>query len=75
MANQRRWYAGVDQASERHHVFLTDSDGRKTGERVFKNGGEGLAEMAAWLMATSGATERPTSTSRSRCRTAPWSRR
>lgn len=38
-------------------MFLTDSDGRKIGERVFRHGGEGLAEMAAWLMATSGAAE------------------
>jgi hypothetical protein len=57
MADQRQWYAGVDWASESHHVFLTDGDGRKIGERVFKHSGEGLAEMAAWLMATSGADE------------------
>jgi transposase len=57
MTNQERWYAGVDWASESHHLFLTDGDGRKIGERVFKHGGEGLAEMAAWLMATSGASE------------------
>jgi transposase len=55
MTDQRQWYAGVDWASESHHVFLTDGDGRRIGERVFKHGGEGLAEMAAWLMATSGA--------------------
>jgi transposase len=57
MTDQRQWYAGVDWASESHHVFLTDRDGRKIGERLFKHGGEGLAEMAAWLMATSGAVE------------------
>jgi transposase len=55
MADQGKWYAGVDWASASHHVFLTDGDGRKLGERVFKHGGEGLAEMVAWLMATSGA--------------------
>jgi transposase len=57
MTDQRQWYAGVDWASESHHVFLTDDDGRKIGERVFKHGGEGLAEMAAWLLTTSGAVE------------------
>lgn len=57
MADQRRWYAGVDWASESHHVFLTDGDGRKIGERVFEHSGEGLAGMAAWLMATSGAAD------------------
>jgi transposase len=56
MTDQRQWYAGVDWASESHHVFVTDGDGRKMGERAFKHGGEGLTEMAAWLMATSGAT-------------------
>jgi transposase len=38
-------------------VFLTDGDGRKIGEKIFKHGGEGLAEMAAWLLATSGVAE------------------
>jgi transposase len=57
MDDQRQWYAGVDWASESHHAFLTDHDGRKLGEKVFKHGGEGLAEMATWLMATSGASE------------------
>ena len=55
MTDQRQWYVGVDWASESHHVFLTDADGRKIAERVFKHGGEGLAEMAAWLVAASGA--------------------
>jgi transposase len=57
MTDQRQWYVGVDWASESHHVFLIDADGRKIAERVFKHGGEGLAEMAAWLLATSGAAE------------------
>lgn len=57
MTDQKQWYAGVDWASESHHVVLTDGDGRKIGERGFRHGGEGLAEMAAWLMATSGAVE------------------
>jgi transposase len=55
MTDQRRWYTGIDWASESHHVFLTDHDGHKVGEKVFKHGGEGLAEMSAWLLATSGA--------------------
>ena len=55
MNDQTEWYAGVDWASENHHVFLTDADGRKVAERSFKHGGEGLADMAAWLMGVSGA--------------------
>jgi transposase len=57
MTDNRRWFAGVDWGSESHHVFLTDGNGCKIGERTFKHGGEGLAEMAAWLMATSGAAD------------------
>jgi transposase len=55
MADEPQWYTGIDWASESHHVFLTDGAGRKRGEKVFRHGGEGLAEMAAWLIATSGA--------------------
>jgi transposase len=57
MTNERRWYAGVDWASESHHVLLTDDAGTKLSERIFKHGGEGLAEMAAWLTATAGGAE------------------
>ena len=57
MTEQQQWYAGVDWASENHHVLIADGDGRKIGEKIFKHGGEGLAEMAVWLMATSGADE------------------
>lgn len=57
MTEQKQCFAGVDWASETHHVFLTDNDGRKIAEKVFKHGGEGLAAMAAWLMAMSNADE------------------
>ena len=57
MTDQKRWYAGVDWASESHLVFLADAEGRKIGERRFEHSGEGLADMAAWLMTTSGAAE------------------
>jgi hypothetical protein len=54
---EERWYAGVDWASESHHVFLTDGEGRKIGERIFKHGGEGLAEMGSWLLEVSCAAD------------------
>lgn len=57
MTDERRWYAGVDWASESHHVCLTDDAGTKLGEKIFKHGGEGLAEMAAWLIAMSGCVD------------------
>jgi hypothetical protein len=50
-------YAGIDWASESHHVFLTDKDGRKIGEKIFKHGGEGLAGMTAWLITTAGTID------------------
>jgi transposase len=53
MHDQQPCYAGVDWGSQSHHVVLTDGDGRKIGEKVFRHGGEGLAAMAAWLTAAS----------------------
>lgn len=57
MNDQKQWYAGVDWGSESHCVWLTDRDGRRLGERSFKHGGEGLAEMVGWLLKTSGAAD------------------
>jgi transposase len=57
MSDQTQWYAAVDWASASHHVFLADGDGRRIGERAFEHSGEGLAGMATWLMAASGAVE------------------
>ena len=57
MTDQKCWYAGVDWASESHLVLLTDAESKKIGEKEWKDNGEGLAEMAAWLVATSGAPE------------------
>jgi len=56
MNTERRWYAGVDWASASHHVYLTDDAGTKLGERIFQHSGEGLAEMAAWIIGTAGET-------------------
>jgi transposase len=54
MSETRIWFAGVDWASEKHDVWLTDGNGKRLGLRTFAHGGEGLAQMCAWLMATSG---------------------
>jgi CxxC motif-containing protein (DUF1111 family) len=75
MVDERQWYAGIDWASESHHALLTDGAGRKIGERVFKHGGEGLAEMAAWLIAISGRARQPRFESQSRSLTAPLLKR
>src|SRR6201982_1464211 len=49
------WFAGVDWASESHRVRIPDSCVKRFGERDFAHGGEGLAEMAAWLTSITGA--------------------
>ena len=54
--DQRRWFAGVDWASEKHDVVVTDSDGKTLGRTKVEHSGEGLARMADWLVATTGAT-------------------
>jgi len=55
MQETQCWFAGVDWASEKHDVWLTDASGKRVGVRVFAHGGEGLAQMCDWLIATSGA--------------------
>ena len=43
------------EESQTHHVFVIDAQGRKMGEHGFAHGGEGLAEMAAWIKKQTGA--------------------
>jgi transposase len=50
MEQQRSWFVGIDWASETHHVCVLDAHGDKLGERVFRHGGAGLADMAAWIL-------------------------
>lgn len=49
------WFVGVDWASQTHHVVLIDARGRKIAERGFPHGGEGMAEMMAWIGKHTGA--------------------
>ena len=51
MVRQLACFAGVDWASETHHVCLVSGDGSKREERTFRHGGAGLAEMAEWICA------------------------
>jgi transposase len=55
MREDARWFAGIDWASETHQVCLVDAAGKIVGERAFPHGGAGLAELCAWLLATTGA--------------------
>ncbi len=54
MARPEAWFAGVDWATEAHHVFVVGSDGSKRAERIFRHSGKGLAEMADWIAAKCG---------------------
>ncbi len=56
MEEERKWFVGVDWASETHHACLLDAQGNKLGERAFRHGGAGLAEMAVWILELTGAT-------------------
>lgn len=55
MSTNRRWFAGVDWASSKHDVTLTDDSSRIIGRRIFAHSGEGLAQMADWLLRETGA--------------------
>lgn len=55
MSKAHIYFAGADWASGKHDVWLTDADGKRLGMRTFAHDGEGLAQMCAWLTATSGA--------------------
>lgn len=53
MDEEKRWFVGVDWASQAHQVRLTDASGSKVGARIFEHGGAGLRELAAWILAAS----------------------
>lgn len=43
-------------ASEFHQARLSDAHGNKLGEQAFKHGGEGLAQLANWILQLTRAT-------------------
>ena len=55
MSQAQIFYAGVDWASEKHDVWVTDAAGKRLGYKIFAHSGEGLSGMCAWLIATTGA--------------------
>lgn len=50
MEHRRRWFVGIDWASEEHQVHVTDAAGVKLGARRFPHSGAGLAALAEWVM-------------------------
>ncbi|MBV8118975.1 MAG: IS110 family transposase [Alphaproteobacteria bacterium] len=55
MTDDVQWFAGIDWASQTHQACLLDAGGEIIGERAFAHDGAGLAELCAWLLATTGA--------------------
>ena len=43
-------YAGIDWSAQTHQVAVGDADGEILGEREFAHSGDGLAEMADWIL-------------------------
>ena len=43
-------YAGIDWPAQTHQVAVVDADGEILGEREFAHSGDGLAEMADWIL-------------------------
>ena len=54
MHEERRWFVGIDWASQEHVVSLCNGQGKKMGQRKFAHGGTGFSDMIAWLLKTSG---------------------
>jgi hypothetical protein len=71
--DERKWFVGVDWATEEHAVCLVEDAGGVLGERTFPHSGDGIAEMCTWLW-TRRAASPVRFVSRSRFRTAPSSR-
>ena len=44
------WFVGVDWGSQTHQACVIDVAGTLLGERAFEHGGQGLSEMADWVV-------------------------
>ena len=42
--------AGIDWSAQTHQVTVVDADGELLGEREFAHSGDGLVEMADWIL-------------------------
>jgi len=53
---EKLWFVGIDWGSQTHQVHISDERGHSLGDRGFAHSGEGLAELAAWILKTTGAS-------------------
>lgn len=49
------WFAGVDWGSAVHQVHISDGHGHSLGDHGFAHSGEGLADLASWILVKTGA--------------------
>ncbi len=52
MTEDPQWFVGIDWAKDAHQVCLLDRAGQIVEEKSFEHGGEGLAKLCEWLLAT-----------------------
>ena len=50
-----KFFAGIDWGASNHQVALVDDAGQLLGNRSFRHDGTGLAAMADWILAQTGA--------------------
>ena len=55
MNDEPRAYAGVDWAVNDHQACVIDAAGKELGNRKFAHSGQGLADMADWILKLSGS--------------------
>ena len=48
------WFAGVDWGSAKHQACLLGAQGAIVGEREFPHSGQGLSELADWILSMTG---------------------
>ena len=48
--DQFDWFVGIDWATTAHQVCIIDAAANDHGQQSFAHSGQGLAEMAAWLL-------------------------
>jgi transposase len=56
MANDIKWFVGIDWASRKHRVCLLDGHGRVVAERDIAHDGKELSELCRWLLKKTRAT-------------------
>ena len=54
--NEGRFFAGVDWATEKHDVWVSDDRGEMLGKKTFVHSGTGLVEMQDYILSVTKST-------------------